>query len=222
MSNEFDKYYTDPEVVNECITAWKQSVNVKENHIVIETSAGEGAFLDQLAPYNVKAYDIKPEAEGIIQQDFLKLNLENEFGNKKLHFVSNVPFGKSSSLANKFIKHCTEHPTTRSVSFILPASHSRPYLMNKVDKYFHLQHQHYCQDFVEYGSKKKINCCFQVWVRRSYPRELIDRHPTTSLLTFTTKENATHKVGNKAMTGRVFKIGTDTKQKNYHQQVFII
>ncbi len=221
MSNEFDKFYTDAAVVSGCVSSWEKSVKVKKEQIVVETSAGGGAFLNQLTSYNVKAYDIKPEADGIIEQDFLKLNLENEFGNKILHFVSNVPFGKGSSLANKFIKHCTDHSSTKSMSFILPASHSRPYLMNKVNKFFHLKHQHFCQDFVEYGNNKKINCVFQVWVRKSYERELINMRPTTSLISFTSKENATHKIGNKARTGRVFKIDTDTKQKKIASSSFI-
>ena len=213
MSNIYDKFYTDDKVVSDCISSWQKNLKIKNTHAVVECSAGGGAFLNQLSSYNVSAYDIKPEADGIIEQDFLKLNLQKEFGNKKIHFISNVPFGKSSSLANKFIKHCTDHKKTKSFSFILPASHSRPYLLNKVNKYFHLKHQHFCQDFVEYGSNKKINCVFQVWMRKSYERDLINMRPTTSLITFTNKQDADFKIGCKAKTGRVFLIDTDTKQK---------
>jgi len=60
-----------------------------------------------------------------------------------------------------------------------------------------------------------------VWVRKSYPRELINRKPMTSLLTITNKENANFKIGNKAKTGRVYKIDTDTKQKTISSSSFI-
>jgi len=221
MSNELDKFYTADDVVTDCISSWEKNLKIKEKDFVVECSAGGGAFLNHLSSYNVKAFDILPEADGIIKQDFLKLNLEKEFGKKKLHFVSNVPFGKGSSLANKFIKHCTDHSSTKSMSFILPASHSRPYLMNKVNKFFHLKHQHFCQDFVEFGKSQKINCVFQIWVRKSYERELINMRPTTSLISFTSKENATHKIGNKARTGKIYKIDTDTKQKKIASSSFI-
>ncbi len=221
MSNIFDKFYTADAVVRDCISSWENCIYVGDDEYVVECSAGGGAFLNHLSSYNVKAYDIKPEADGIVEQDFLSLDEDKEYENHYVHYLSNVPFGKGSSLANKFIKKCTNDYRTKSFSFVLPASHSRSYLLNKVDKYFHLKHEHFCSDFVEYGKSQKINCVFQVWVRKSYPRELINRKPMTSLLTITNKENANFKIGNKAKTGRVYKIDTDTKQKTISSSSFI-
>ena len=221
MSNIYDKFYTSSHVVKDCISSFQNCIDVGDEEYVVECSAGNGSFLNHLSSYNVKAYDIAPEADGIVQQDFLSLDEDKEYGNHYVHYVSNVPFGRGSSLANKFIKKCTNDHRTKSFSFVLPASHSRSYLMNKVDKYFHLKHQHFCSDFVEYGKSQKINCVFQVWVRKSYPRELINRKPMTSLLTITNKENANFKIGNKAKTGRVYKIDTDTKQKTISSSSFI-
>ena len=221
MSNIYDKFYTADAVVKDCISSWENCIEVGDDEYVVECSAGAGAFLNHLSSYKVKAYDIKPEADGIVQQDFLSLDENKEYGNHNVHYLSNVPFGKGSSLANKFIKKCTNDHRTKSFSFVLPASHSRSYLMNKVNKYFHIVHQHFCSDFVEYGKSQKINCVFQVWVRKSYPRELIDRKPLSSLITITNKENANFKIGNKARTARVFKIDTDTKQKTISSSSFI-
>ena len=213
MSNIFFKFYTADKVVVDCVSSWRNCLDVDADDYVVECSAGGGAFLNHLKSYNVKAYDIKPEAEGIVQQDFLSLDAKQEFGNRGVHYLSNVPFGRCSSLANKFIKKCTNDKRTKSFGFILPASHSRSYLMNKVDKYYHMVHQHFCQDFVEYGKSQKINCVFQVWIKKDFPRDLINRKPKTSFLTFTNKDNANFKIGNTAKTGRVYKIDTDTKQK---------
>ena len=221
MSNIYDKFYTADDVVMDCISSWQNCIDVGDDEYVVECSAGGGAFLNHLSSYNVKAYDIKPEADGIVQQDFLSLDEDKEYGNHYVHYLSNVPFGRGSSLANKFIKKCTNDYRTKSFSFVLPASHSRSYLMNKVDKYFHLKHQHFCSDFVEYGKNQKINCVFQVWVRKSFPRQIINRKPMTSLLTITDKDNANFKIGNKAKTGRVYKIDTDTNQKTIGSSSFI-
>ena len=157
MSNIYDKFYTSSHVVKDCISSFQNCIDVGDEEYVVECSAGNGSFLNHLSSYNVKAYDIAPEADGIVQQDFLSLDEDKEYGNHYVHYVSNVPFGRGSSLANKFIKKCTNDHRTKSFSFVLPASHSRSYLMNKVDKYFHLKHQHFCSDFVEYGKSQKIN-----------------------------------------------------------------
>ena len=41
-----DKYYTSPSIVNECIKLIKENINIQENDLCIEPSAGNGAFIN--------------------------------------------------------------------------------------------------------------------------------------------------------------------------------
>ena len=55
---------------------------------IIEPSAGNGSFSNQL---NCIAYDIEPENNEIIKQDYLTLGLEYKKGRL---IISNPPFGR--------------------------------------------------------------------------------------------------------------------------------
>ena len=115
-----DKFYTKPHVVDACVNDLIEHVSVL-NDIVIEPSAGNGAWL----PYfdNILAYDLAPEADNIVQQDFLKLDLD-QF-NKSIHFVGNPPFGTNSCLAKQFIKKMAACANTQTIALILPSSFSK-------------------------------------------------------------------------------------------------
>ena len=114
-----DKFYTNPDIALACFNTFKKYITHK-NCVIIEPAAGNGAFLSPLADYNYKAYDILPENEGIILQDFLTLDLA-QF-QTPLYFIGNPPFGRQSSLAKKFIKHITACVNTAVIGFILPKS----------------------------------------------------------------------------------------------------
>jgi hypothetical protein len=110
---ELDKFYTPDETAKKCIDlAFKTFESITE---VIEPSAGAGSFSKQID--NCIAYDIAPEAEGIIEQDFLKLKLP--YKNGRL-IIGNPPFGDRNNLARSFYKHaCT---MAEYIGFILPIS----------------------------------------------------------------------------------------------------
>jgi hypothetical protein len=68
---DLDKFYTPSHIVDLCIYEfWEMFKEVTE---LIEPSAGNGAFSLKLD--NCISYDIAPEHESIIEQDFLKLDL---------------------------------------------------------------------------------------------------------------------------------------------------
>ena len=77
--------------------------HLKPNDLIIEPSAGSGVWTIPLRNYNLIAFDIQPEAEGIQQADFLYVDLYAFQSN--LHFIGNPPFGRQSCLAKRFIKH---------------------------------------------------------------------------------------------------------------------
>ena len=60
--------------------------------LIIEPSAGGGSFSKQIK--NCVAYDLVPEDDTIIQQDFLKLDI-SQFYEKKVLTIGNPPIWNS-------------------------------------------------------------------------------------------------------------------------------
>ena len=98
-----DKYYTKPEIVNNCIRIIKDNIKFGNKDLIIEPSAGNGSFIDGIKSLsnNFLFYDLYPENNTeIIEQDFLTLQIQN---NKvDLHVIGNPTFGRQSSIAIKF------------------------------------------------------------------------------------------------------------------------
>ena len=121
--NTLDKYYTKSNVVKQCIKMIKKHIEISNNDLIIEPSAGNGAFIKKIKTLsnNYKFYDSEPEHDEIIKQDFFDFDykaLKNKYNN--IHIIGNPPFGRQSSLAIKFIKKCCLFSNT--ISFILPKS----------------------------------------------------------------------------------------------------
>ena len=64
-----DKYYTPIDLAKYCIDKTYEIIGKENITEIIEPSAGNGSFSNQL---NCIAYDIEPECDGIIKQDFYK------------------------------------------------------------------------------------------------------------------------------------------------------
>ena len=137
--SDIDKYYTKTTVVDQCIDIIKDKLNISKDDLIIEPSAGNGAFINKIKTLsnNYKFYDIEPENAEITKQDFLLLDY-NQFKNNypKIHVIGNPPFGRQASLAIKFIKTCCEFATT--ISFILPKSFKKESNKAKFDLFYHL------------------------------------------------------------------------------------
>ena len=80
MKIDNDKYYTDPKISKYCIDKTFEIIGKENINSIIEPSAGNGSFSNQL---DCIAYDIIPDADNIIKQDFLKLEINYE---KRLTF----------------------------------------------------------------------------------------------------------------------------------------
>ena len=100
-----DKYYTNEDMVNKCWDIITETINMNEVSEIIETSAGNGAWLDKIKSTGIeyKAYDIAPEHEEIIEKDFLELDMDYKRG-RVCGF--NPPFGRSNNLSRKFYNKC--------------------------------------------------------------------------------------------------------------------
>ena len=111
-----DKYYTSKSLAHRCVLKTKQVIGSHNITEYIEPSAGAGVFLDFLdKPYI--AYDIEPEDERIIKQDWLTVDLDYKKGRC---VIGNPPFGRANSLLKRFYKKSTE--VADYISFIMPIS----------------------------------------------------------------------------------------------------
>jgi len=149
---ELDKYYTPKELAKYCIDKTYQVIgeNISE---VIEPSAGNGSFSLQIP--SCYAYDIAPEHESIVKQDFLNLDISYLKGRL---IIGNPPFGRGNSLSMAFYKKSVK--IADYIAFILPISQ----LNNNVQLYdFDLV---YSEDLGEQMySNKKLHCCFNIYKR---------------------------------------------------------
>jgi len=181
-----DKFYTNAEVVLECYKHIKNHLGIKKGDLIIEPSAGNGAFIDIIKSLtdNYRFYDIEPENDEIIKQDYLDLN-GNLSGNPELnseldetmriHVIGNPPFGRQSSLAIKFIKKSCGFCDT--ISFILPKSFKKDSLKKHFRSSFHLIFS--CDlnenSFLVNGKEYNVPCIFQIWEKKDYDRETLEK-----------------------------------------------
>ena len=161
-----DKYYTSDVIATHCINICNEKLAKVEITEVIEPSAGNGAFSKKLK--GCIAYDIEPEDNSIIAQDFLKVALKYKKGRL---FIGNPPFGTRNVLAVSFYKQCVK--LGDYIAFILPISQYN----NTQQMYeFNLL---YSEDLGKQKfTDRNIHCCFNVYIRppnnlNQKPRSLI-------------------------------------------------
>lgn len=173
--NIIDKYYTKDTTVNFCINLIKQYIQIDQNDLIIEPSAGNGSFISGIKTLssNFLFYDLEPEHCEIIKQDYL--SIENEFKSNKIHIIGNPPFGRQSSLAIKFIKKSCLFCDT--ISFILPKSFKKDSLKKTFPLHFHLIFEIDLpyKSFLVDGIENDVPCIFQIWEQKIYNRNTIEK-----------------------------------------------
>tara|TARA_B100001142_G_scaffold108755_1_gene110759 strand:+ start:1594 stop:2415 length:822 start_codon:yes stop_codon:yes gene_type:complete len=217
--NTIDKFYTKNSAVLFCMEHIKKHVNIARHDLIIEPSAGNGAFINTIKHLsnNYRFYDIKPENDEIVKQDYLTLN--TKLANKTIHIIGNPPFGRQSSLALKFMKKSTSFSNT--VSFILPKSFKKNSLKNKIDLNFHCV----CEvdlpenSFTINNDDYNVPCVFQIWVKktekRKLPKKLEPKH-----FRFVKKEQD-HDISFRRVGVYAGKIDTETNEKSFQSHYFI-
>lgn len=165
-----DKYYTPPDLAEYIVNKTKEVIGVENITEYIEPSAGAGVFLDFLEKENVLylAYDIEPEDDRVIKQDYLKLELEYKKGRC---IIGNPPFGRGNSLSMAFYKHSIKF--SDYISFISPISQYK----NNIQLYdFDLI---YSEDLGKYNySNIELHCCFNIYRR---PNNGLNKKPNYKL-----------------------------------------
>jgi predicted RNA methylase len=174
--NTRDKYYTSISAVNKCIELFNSVIDISENDLCIEPSAGNGSFIKNIKQLfnNYKFYDLEPESDEIVKLDYLNFDYKNSLKTNynKIHVVGNPPFGRQSSLAIKFIKKSAEF--CDSIAFILPKSFKKDSLKKHFPKQFHLDLEYNLPDnsFLVNNKSYNVPCVFQIWIKKDYFREI--------------------------------------------------
>lgn len=177
--NIIDKYYTKDIAVKMCIKCMKEYLQINECDLVIEPSAGNGSFIDEIKTItnNYRFYDLEPENVEIIQQDYLEFDYTEivNGSSKEIHVIGNPPFGRQSSLAIKFIKKSCEY--ANSISFILPKSFKKESMKNKFHKNFHLIFEIDLPEnsFLVNNEDCNVPCVFQIWKKEINERIKVDK-----------------------------------------------
>lgn len=171
--NVIDKYYTNSDIVLMCVALIKEHVSIDyQNDLIIEPSAGNGAFIDELKilAQNTLFYDLEPEHAEIAKQDFLRLEHKFEHVTGKIHIIGNPPFGRQSSSAIQFIKKSCMFGNT--ISFILPKSFKKDSMKKSFPQNFHLLYEVDLPEnaFLVNGQEHNVPCVFQMWEKQSTNR----------------------------------------------------
>jgi len=218
--SKYDKYYTNYKIIKYCCKKFKKNIKIYNNDLIIEPSAGNGAFLPCIKNYKFLLLDIKPEHKLIIKKNFLNYNYTNiEKKYKNIHAIGNPPFGKKSSLAIKFIKKSCEF--CDSFSFILPRSFNKKFLQKSIPLKFHLLKSYNLPNNSFLKNKNEIKCVFQIWKKKNYNRKKIIKILPNNNYIFVSKfqnpDIAIRRVGSKS--GYIY--CNNLKNKNLNTHYFI-
>ena len=172
--NTIDKYYTKPTIVDKCINLAIEHLKIINEDFIIEPSAGNGSFINEIKNItsNYIFYDLEPEHSEIIKQDYLLFdyptNIQNNYN--KIHVIGNPPFGRQSSLAIQFIKKSCQF--CDSISFILPKSFKKESMQKSFPINYHLIVQYDIPDnsFLVDNKEHNVPCVFQIWEKKNFNR----------------------------------------------------
>ena len=219
--NSIDKYYTKKDVVVKCIDMIKSNINVGENDLCIEPSAGNGSFISGIKQICTKHifYDLEPEGKEIIKQDYLLLDVTSFQSYDKIHVIGNPPFGRQSSLAIKFIKKSVNFSDT--ISFILPKSFKKDSMQKHFPPNFHLVcNQDLPNDsFLVDDESYNVPCVFQIWEKRNTNR-ILPKKLKPNNFTFVKKDESPD-ISFRRVGINAGKIDRDTKSKAEQSHYFI-
>ena len=166
-----EKFYTKIKVANQCIADFKKHIKLDKLDLIIEPSAGNGAFIPGIKKITnqCKFFDIEPQHEDILCIDFLTCD-HTLLDKTRIHILGNPPFGRQSSLAKKFIKKSAKF--ANSISFILPKSFKKQSNIATFPLNFHLifQTDLPAKSFLIDNKDHDVPCIFQIWIKRDYNR----------------------------------------------------
>ena len=155
-----DKFYTQDHVAKQCFEFLHSQLNISENAIYLEPSAGAGSFINLLSHYI--ALDIAPEDDRIKKQDYLKYEVDKE----NFITIGNPPFGNRSKLAIDFFNKAATMSDV--IAFILPVSFMKWSVQKNLSSNFALYNYLYLEpeSFTSNGKPYGVRTVFQIWVKK--------------------------------------------------------
>jgi hypothetical protein len=184
-----DKFYTIPTYSKKCLDKVFELYDINKFELIVEPSAGNGSFLNQINSENKIGIDISPDASDIIKMNFFEYN--PYLTKENILVIGNPPFGKVSSLAIKFFNHASKWASV--IAFIIPRTFRKTSVQNKLDDNFHLI---YDEDVPTkpccFTPQMSVKCCFQIWEKKEIKRPIIDlptKHEHWEFLAFGPLDN---------------------------------
>lgn len=155
-----DKFYTQEHVAKQCFEFLHSQLNISENAIYLEPSAGAGSFINLLSHYI--ALDIAPEDDRIKKQDYLKYEVDKE----NFITIGNPPFGNRSKLAIDFFNKAATMSDV--IAFIVPVSFMKWSVQKNLSSNFALYNYLYLEpeSFTSNGKPYSVRTVFQIWVKK--------------------------------------------------------
>jgi predicted RNA methylase len=221
--NTIDKYYTKGSVVELCLNFVRNHLQIDKSDLIIEPSAGNGAFIPGIKKLSEHCvfYDLEPEQGEIIKQDYLLVD-SNAFKTSEaraIHVIGNPPFGRQSSMAIRFIKKSCEFCNT--IAFILPKSFKKDSLKKTFPLCFHLVFEMDLPDksFLVNGEEYSVDSVFQIWEKKSVDRVVVDKAQPIGFV-FVDK-NAAPDISVRRVGVYAGKIDTHSSEKSVQSHYFI-
>ncbi len=159
-----DEFYTKPETVLLCLQELKKLYFFENEDVIVEPSAGDGAFLSVLCLLTdfVVGYDINPKSKYILKQDFLKIEHPVKPINSKMYVVGCPPF--SDELLHQFIQKSCKIADV--IGFILPKTFKPVFDNFNHIKTIDLPDNSFRIIPEDESVELSIPCEFQIWERK--------------------------------------------------------
>jgi hypothetical protein len=163
---EKDQFFTPDSTSEYCLSKFieiiKEYNDSEKTYTFIEPSAGNGVFLKKLPADRRIGFDIEPQYNEIIKQDYLEWKPDET---KPYVVIGNPPFGLRGQLALKFINHSSKF--SDYVCFILPQlfeSDGKGVPRKRVEglNLIHSEKLDTCFESPK-GKNISVQCIFQIW-----------------------------------------------------------
>lgn len=164
-----DQFYTKSHVSKELFDLLQTEIDICDFDVLLEPSAGRGAFFMLLDKGKREGIDLEPKCTGVKKGDFFDYSPDPS---KKYLVVGNPPFGRGCSLAVKFFNKAAEFADV--IAFIIPRTFKRISIKNRLALNFALFKSHdlpikpCC-----FEPAMSAKCCFQIWRRGDIARQKI-------------------------------------------------
>ena len=153
-----DKFYTKESVAIQCISLLQSS----PYDCVVEPSAGNGVFSNNINHHDIIALDIEPDHPSILQQDWFDFVLSQQYNN--ILVIGNPPFGKRNALSKAFINKAISL-NAQTIAFILPDVYNKHTLQSIFPKEYRLikKFKLPTNSFTIDGEDFNLPCTFFIW-----------------------------------------------------------